>query len=276
MADDVDPGMTDEDSARGEVLCDIRGRVAILTLRRKGRSNAWGSDLARSLATQLAILADNDDIRACVVTGAGKNFCSGADLGDEQSHKVRSAGHYLKYLTPFERLGFDQLENFRKPVIAAVRGYAIGAGFMTSIHCDVIFAGESAKFVLPQGRIGIIPGSGGLLRLAQWIGRGRALELAMSGRPLHSEEARSIGLVTAIYPDDAVLEEAINYAAVLADMPPLSLWAMKESMRTAMDGGSHSAALLDKYRSGLLQLTRDADEAHVAWREHREGVYEID
>lgn len=275
MTDDVVKS-TDGGHPMGEVKCTIVGNVAILTMSREGRANAWGADMAKSLAAQLTELADNDSIRACVLTGEGKNFCSGADISNEDSHKVHSAGEFLKRMKPFKHYGFDQLEDFRKPVVAAVKGNAIGAGLMLPIHCDVILVGESVKFILPQARIGIIPGSGGLTRLAQWVGRGRATEIAMSGRPVRSEEAIAIGLATAAYPDDEVLNEAVSYASTLAAMPPLALWATKESIRVGYNSsGYQSAALLDGYRSGMLQMTRDSDEAHLAWRERREPTYEI-
>lgn len=261
----------------GEVTREITGNVAVLTMRRDGRGNAWGVDMATSLVAHLADLEVDDGVRACVLVGDGKNFCSGADIGNEESHKVRSAGGYLKNLSPYHHYGFDALDEFRKPMVAAVRGNAIGAGFLLAITCDVVLASESAKFVLPHGRLGIVPGSGGLLRLAQWVGRGRALEIAMSGRAVQASEALSIGIASATYSDDQVLEEAVSYASRLAASPPLALWAIKESMQTGMDVGSlRNVALLDKYRSGLLQMTQDTAEAHASWRERREAVYEID
>lgn len=260
----------------GTATLERRGKVGVITIERQGRGNAWGKDISDSLNQHLADISTDQEISACVLTGAGSSFCSGADMGDSATHKTSSAGEFLRNFSVAGHPTFRVLQEFRRPVIGVVRGNAIGAGFILALHCDVVFAGESARFSMPNAKLGIIPASGASNRLAQWVGRGRALEICLSGRYVGAQEAHNIGIATGVYPDDEVLDAAITYADEIASYPPLAMWALKESIAFGPDSiALDMAGLVDRYRTGLLQMTDDTDEAHVAWREKRPPQYRM-
>jgi enoyl-CoA hydratase/carnithine racemase len=233
--------------------------------------------MADDLIRHLADITADDGAFACVVTGADGTFSSGADLGQDQVHSTPSAGAFLRTFDPYRHPVFSALLEFRKPLICAVSGPAIGLGFVLALHCDVVLVSDSARFALPNTKLGILPSSGALVRLAQWVGRGRAFDIGMIGRMVGAEEAVAIGLAVARYSDDALRAAAMEYADKLAGYPPLAVWATKESLDTGMEAGSpRLARVMDGYRLGLLQMTEDSVEAHTAWREKRSPRYRME
>ena len=161
------------------------------------------------------------------------------------------------------------LNNFAKPIVCAVNGYAIGIGCIITFCCDLIIASEKAEWRLPQVALGIIPAYGGSARLARWVGRGQAMRVAM-GFPLKGEEAHRIGLAQWCVPHDKLMEQAIEVAEHIAGMPPLAARLVKESMNRSLDiPNITDAALADAYRFMELEFTEDRAEAHDAWREKR-------
>jgi enoyl-CoA hydratase len=262
----------------GSVERTNEGPVAVLELTRRGRRNAWGPDMADDLIRHLTDITADDKALACVVTGADGTFSSGVDLGQDHVHSTPSAGAFLRSFDPHRHAVFSALLEFRKPLICAVAGPAIGLGFVLALHCDVILASDSARFALPNTKLGILPSSGALVRLAQWVGRGRALDIGLTGRMVGAEEAVAIGLAVSRLPgDDTLRAAAMEYANMLASYPPLAVWATKESLDTGLEAGSpRLARLMDGYRLGMLQMTEDSAEAHTAWREKREPRYRME
>lgn len=252
------------------------GAISTLTLTRVGRANAWGSDMADALLAQLRHLAEDNDNRGCVLTGDGeKAFSSGADISSAQAHSTPSAGEYLAQSSLAGHPVFNTLAEFPKPLVCAVNGLAIGAGFLVALHCDVLVAADNAEFAMPQVRLGIIPAYGGMYRLAQWVGRGRATEIGLLGRRVSAAEAHSIGLVGSVCSQDLLQSEAETVAREMATLPPLAVKMAKESLALAYDmAGGRMAALTDLHRFAMLGLTEDNTEAHAAWREHRAPVFQ--
>lgn len=262
-------------SSTGTVEREDRGRVAILRLRRDGKANAWGPDMAEALVERLAELADDEAIGAGVITGTGtRAFSSGADISAPGAHQAPSAGSVLASGVSGRHPVFDALDGFRKPLIASVNGLAIGAGVLIVLYCDVVLASETAQLAMPQVALGVLPAFGSIYRLATWVGRGRANEIVLSGRRVPAQEAHEIGLVHRVLAPDELLEESVTVATAMASLPPLAVAAAKESLEVAYElSGQATTARFDQYRFGMLGLTADCQEAHAAWRERRPPVY---
>jgi enoyl-CoA hydratase/carnithine racemase len=159
-------------------------------------------------------------------------------------------------------------------VVAAVNGYAIGIGCLITLCCDIILAADNAEFGLPQVPLGIIPAYGGAVRLARYVGRGKAMEMVLLGERITAAEAYRVGLANKVVPLAELLPLAYNYANRLAALPPLAVKTAKESLNKGLDIASlKDAAQADIYRFMLLGQTEDSHEAHQAWREKRKPVF---
>jgi enoyl-CoA hydratase/carnithine racemase len=253
-----------------QILFEQREEIAILRLNRPGRRNAVGPDMMSSLIQGLRSCAQSDDIRGVVLTGseAEHAFSSGADVGQSHTHST-PADDYLAQLEIGQHPVFESLLRFPKPIIAGVSGYAIGWGFLVCLACDVIVADRSAEFRLPQVHFGVLPAYSGVARLAQWVGRGRAMSIAMLGRPVMAEEAERIGLVAELCEENQVIETACRLAQSCIAAPREAIHLMKDSMYQSMEGAIRDAAVADLYRLGLLQQTSSVRQAHEGWRTKR-------
>lgn len=254
------------------VLRHDQGSVATLTLNRPGLYNAWGPDMAAVLVRMLDEIEADQTIKVCILTGEGsKAFSSGANMQDSSSHSVESVDEHLMGMNPLSRPKFfDDLLDFRKPLICAVNGYAVGAGFLIAICCDIVLVSSSAKFSLPQTSLGIIPAYGGTVRLAQWVGRGRAMDIALTGRVVDAVEAAHIGIASRVVDDKDLAAAAYEVASKLSEMPEIAVALAKESLLVAMEEGSlRTASVNDLYRSMALAMTDESKKRHVQWRERR-------
>jgi enoyl-CoA hydratase/carnithine racemase len=247
------------------------GAVTILTLSRPEGRNAWDEDYNQGLVATLAELEADDTIRCVVLTGdpRGGAFSAGANLKDEMTHRTASPKAFIQSIPRWRKFVTHLITEFPKPVIAAVNGYAIGIGCITTYCCDLIVASEAAEWRLPQVRLGIIPAYGGSVRLARWVGQGHAMKLAM-GFPLNAQEAYRIGLAQWLVPPEALMDKAMEVAREIAELPPLAARLVKESMLRGLDiPNIADAALADVYRFSALEQTEDSRDAHQAWRERR-------
>jgi enoyl-CoA hydratase/carnithine racemase len=199
------------------VLIERQGAVALIALNRPERLNAWSPDLGAALLERLREADSDDAVRGVVLTGTGRAFSSGADLKNPKTHAVESPEQHLAGLrgNPV----FDAVENYRKPIISAVNGYAVGIGCLVPLCCDFILAAEEAVFCLPQVSLGILPAYGGTLRLARFVGRGNALNIALTGRKVGAEEALRIGMVVSVHSQDELVPEAVRTMQAIAEMP---------------------------------------------------------
>jgi enoyl-CoA hydratase len=238
--------------------------VALLTIDRPVARNALSFALLAELADELERLDRDGRTRVAIITGAGdRAFAAGADiveLADQTPERLRAEGHFGAW---------DRLGAIGIPLIAAVRGFALGGGCELAMTCDVIIAGEDAQFGQPEIRIGVMPGAGGTQRLTRAVGMARAMELVLTGRMIGADEARGAGLVTTVVPSTDVLDEALRLADTIASMPPLAVRAAKRSVLAAAE--LPLAAGLRAEREAFFDLfaTEDQREGMRAFQEKR-------
>lgn len=254
------------------VLNERHGAVSVITMSRPDRRNCWGPDFFAQFVELFEELADDDTIKCVILTGddAGKAFSAGANLNDPNSHAAKSPDEFIKGLHKRPRQSFPNLINdFPKPVIAAVNGYAIGAGCIMACSCDMTIASERAEWRLTQVNLGIMPQHAATLRTARWIGKANAMRLAL-GFPINAEEGYRIGLAQWLVPHENLMREAHALADHIGRLPPLAVRMVKESMNRGLDTGNLSdVALLDTYRAMILGQTAENEINHAAWRERK-------
>jgi enoyl-CoA hydratase len=204
--------------------------VALVTIDRPEARNALNFALLAQLAEVLETLDRDGEVRAVVLCGAGERaFAAGADiveLAEQTPERLAAEGHFEAW---------DRIAAIGLPVIAAVRGYALGGGCELAMSCDLIVAGDDAQFGQPEIRIGVMPGAGGTQRLTRAIGQARAMELILTGRMLPAEEALAAGLVSRVVPAGDTLASAIELADTIAGMPPVAVRAAKAAVRSAAE-----------------------------------------
>jgi len=216
----------------------------------------------------LAVLDEDPTCRAIVIAGAGERaFAAGADIRELAGESPRS----LHEADPFAAL--DRIGHLGTPVIAAVRGYALGGGCELAMACDMIVAGDDASFGQPEIRIGVIPGAGGTQRLARAIGKARAMELILTGRRITAPEAEAMGLVSLVVPAAETLERALDLAGRIAAMPPLAVSAAKASVIAAQEHPLGQGLRFERARFEELFETEDQREGMVAFLEKRPPVW---
>ncbi|MGE0699210.1 MAG: enoyl-CoA hydratase/isomerase family protein [Hyphomicrobiaceae bacterium] len=250
------------------VLYEQHGAVGVLTLSRPAQRNCWGADFSEGLARELARLEDDDSVRAVVITGdeAGRAFSAGADLKDPSTHTIETMADFFAELPKWRSFVVRHLDQFPKPLIAAVNGYAIGVGCILTYCCDLIVASERAEWRQPQVSLGIIPAFGGSVRLARWIGKGQTMKLAM-GFPLDAAEAHRIGLALGLVPHGELRAKSLEVAAHIAGLPPMATRLAKESLNRGLDiPNIDDASWVDVYRFMALGLTEEAKAEHEKWR----------
>ena len=195
------------------VLVEHDGPVSVVRINRPEKRNALNLALVQRLAATFAELDDRSGLRAVVLTGAGdKAFVAGADIGELRDRRAEDA------LRGINSSLFRQVEEFRWPVIAAIRGWALGGGLELAMACDIRIAGTSARFGQPELNLGILPAAGGLHRLPALVGMGHAKDIVLTGRIVDAEDARAMGLVSRVVEDDAVETEAVEAARAAAAM----------------------------------------------------------
>ncbi len=211
------------------IMVETRGRVGLLTLNRPKAMNALNSQVLKDVAAALAAFDADPKIGAIVMTGSEKAFAAGADIKEMQPKQYADA-----YLEDF----FSQWETVaqtRKPLIAAVAGYALGGGCELAMMCDFIIAAENAKFGQPEVTIGVMPGMGGSQRLTRSVGKAKAMDLVLTGRQMDAEEAERCGLVARVVPNSELIEEAVRAAEKIAGYSLPIVMMAKESVNRAFE-----------------------------------------
>jgi enoyl-CoA hydratase len=242
--------------------------VALVTIDRPESLNALDFDLLDELAQALATMDGDPACRAIVLTGAGSRaFAAGADIKELATQTPSS----LRAGRRFEV--WDRIAAVGLPVIAAVRGYALGGGCELALSCDLIIAGDDAAFGQPEIKIGVIPGAGGTQRLTRAIGQGRAMELILTGRNIRAEEALAVGLVNRVVPAETTVDEALRLAATIATMPPLAVRAAKAAVRAASELPLSAGLALERQAFFDLFDTDDQTEGMAAFSEKRAPVW---
>jgi len=241
--------------------------VALLRINRPEVLNALSMSVRAMLAEFLSKLDADPEVRAIVITGDEKAFAAGADLVELKKRTVHD--------TTFRssRVAWEAMEACRKPIIAAVNGFALGGGCELALHCDIIVAGEGAKFGLPEVKVGIMPGAGGTQRLLRAAGKFQAMRYLLTGDMIPALTAREMGLVSEVVPDGEVLGHALKIAGKIAALPPLSVDAIKEVVNLGADAPLEVALILERKAFQLLFATEDRDEGISAFLEKRKPVF---
>lgn len=245
------------------VLLDNIPPVALVSLNRPKARNAINTEMMRQLAVTLEGLDSDDQIRCIIITGDENAFAAGADIKE-----MADAGAVDMYLREtFDH--WDRIRRIRKPLIAAVSGYALGGGCELALMCDLIVASDTAVFGQPEINIGIIPGAGGSQRLTQILGKSLAMELVLTGRHLPAEEALSLGLVNRVVPVDQYLNEAKSLGTEIAEKPPLAVRLAKEAILQAAEGPLEQSLAYERKLFYFLFASEDQKEGMQAFQEKR-------
>ncbi len=251
-------------TAAQPVLVERVDRTALVTLNAPQKRNAIDRTMVDALHRTLDELAADDELAALIITGSGeKAFAAGADIAELKER------HALQALQAINSALFKRVEELPFPVIAAVRGYALGGGCELAMACDIRVAGESAKMGLPEVTLGIIPAAGGTYRLPRLVGLGRARELIYTGRILDSRECLRIGLVNHVVPDADVVSKARELAAEIAANGRLAVRAAKATMNALSRPGETAAMTFESTVQALLYDTEDKHRRMTAFLEKR-------
>ena len=249
------------------ILLELEPPIATLTLNRPKVLNALSPDLIRELTTALAELDSDENIRAVVLTGGPKVFAAGADIGDMAD---RGAVDQLRR----DQTGrWAPLAGFSKPLIAAVNGYALGGGCEVALMCDLILAGETARFGQPEINLGIIPGAGGTQRWPRSIGKYVAMEVMLTGAPVTAQRAYELGVVNKVVPAEMTVQLAKRMARQIAEKPPLAARMAKEAVLKAFDSPLAEGLASERKSFYFLFATEDQKEGMHAFLEKRKGVF---
>lgn len=245
------------------VNVEVRGRVGLLTLNRPKVLNALNDALIDELCAALQKFDADDDIGAVVLTGSDKAFAAGADIS-----AMKDKSYMDVYRANF--LGnWDALTQIRKPIIAAVAGYALGGGCELAMLCDIIIAAENARFGQPEIKLGVIPGAGGTQRLPRAVGKAKAMDLVLTARLMDAAEAERAGLVSRVVPVERLLDEAMEAATVIASMSLPSVLMAKECVNRAYETSLNESIRFERRNFFGLFATQDQKEGMHAFIEKR-------
>jgi len=242
--------------------------VGVITLDRPDALNALCEDLIDEMAQALDDFETDPKIGCILLIGSKKAFAAGADIKEMQSK-----GYMDAYLEDFITRNWERLTRCRKPVIAAVSGYALGGGCELAMMCDFIIAADTAKFGQPEIKLGVAPGMGGSQRLTRAVGKAKAMEMCLTGRMMDAEEAERSGLVARVVPHDTLMEEARTTAATIAGMPPMAAMVNKEMVNAAYETFLGQGVLHERRLFQILTATEDKAEGMKAFIEKRDGQW---
>ncbi len=250
----------------------VEGGVATILLNRPDRKNAFTLEMIDEWVAALSDAADDGNVRAVVLTGAGDAFCSGIDLGSLGDVEPTPLERKRMLTHRIHRVALA-LEDLDKPVIAAVKGPAVGAGMDMALMCDMRIVGESARFSEGYIRVGLVPGDGGCFWLPRLVGVAKALELLLTGDFVDGKEAERIGIANHCYPDDEVLDRTYALARRLAAMPPVAAGVIKRATYQSLRLDTRTHLDLISSHMAVVQSTEDSAEAMRAFREKRPGTF---
>ena len=245
------------------ILVETQGRVGLIRLNRPEALNALNRTLLHELMTALEALDAEEEIGVMVITGSEKTFAAGADI------KQMSEASLVEMLQSDFIPAFDRLRAIKKPVIAAVSGWALGGGCELAMACDMIVASEKAKFGQPEINLGVIPGAGGTQRLTLAIGKALAMEMVLNNRTLSATEALQYGLVNRVCPIESYLEEALQLAAEIAARAPLAVQLAKEAVNKVFELSLSEGLAAERRLFYSLFATADQKEGMAAFIEKR-------
>lgn len=251
------------EDTNNNVLTWVEGRVGVVQLNRPKVLNALNQQTMKELVAALEEFDNSDEIGCLVLTGNERAFAAGADIKQ------------MADATPVDMLNnpfidyWDRLHRISKPIIAAVSGYALGGGCELAMACDMIIVSESARFGQPEINLGVIPGAGGTQRLTRAVGKAVAMEMVLNGRQLSPEEALKYGLVNRVVPVELYLEEAIKFAAEIADRAPVAVRLGKEAVNAAFETNLQAGLAFERRLFYMLFATEDQREGMDAFLKKR-------
>ncbi|WP_242208102.1 MULTISPECIES: enoyl-CoA hydratase [unclassified Pseudomonas] len=250
------------------ILLDTHGRVGLITLNRPQALNALNAQLVSEVNQALDALEADADIGCIVITGSKKAFAAGADI--KEMAELTYPQIYMDDLFSDS----DRVANRRKPIIAAVNGFALGGGCELALMCDFILAGDNAKFGQPEINLGVLPGMGGTQRLTRAVGKAKAMEMCLSGRLIDAVEAERCGIVARIVPSDELLDEALKVAAVIASKSLPIAMMIKESVNRAFEVNLTEGVRFERRVFHAAFATQDQKEGMAAFIAKREAAFQ--
>jgi len=249
------------------IKVEVRGKVGLITLDRPQALNALNAQLVEELNTALDAFESDPEIGAVLITGSDKAFAAGADIKEMQSKSYMDA-YFGDFIGPWERIG-----RCRKPVIAAVAGYALGGGCELAMMCDIVIAAEDARFGQPEIKLGTFPGSGGTQRLPRAIGKAKAMDLILTGRMMDADEAERAGLVSRVVPASELLARALEVAAGVAAMSLPAATMAKEAVNRAFESPLREGVLFERRLFYSTFALDDQKEGMAAFVEKRPAKF---
>ena len=246
------------------IIVEKRGRVGLIRLNRPQALNALSAALMAELGRALDDLEADDAVGAIVLTGSDKAFAAGADIKE-----MKDRDYIDVYRADFVTRGWERAAQCRKPVIAAVAGFALGGGCELAMMCDIIIAAENAEFGQPEILLGTLPGAGGTQRLPRFIGKSKAMELCLTGRRMGAAEAERVGLVSRVVPTEQLLDEAINVAERIAGLSLPAVMMAKESVNRAFETTLAEGLRFERRLFHASFATADQKEGMAAFAEKR-------
>ncbi len=262
--------MVPDRNGKEEVNCKIEDEVAIVTLNRPEVMNALNMQLLKRLTQVMQEVEADERVRVVVLTGEGeKAFCGGADLKERRGMSEKEVGRYRHLLQKMVR----EIRTFSKPIIAAVNGLALGGGSEIALLADIRLASHKATFGLPEVRLAIIPGAGGTQMLPRIIGRAKAKEMILTGEPIDAEEAKRIGLVSAVYPQGELLAKAMDLAKRIGQNGPVALRQAKRAIDFGSEADFWTGMAIENECYNACLHTKDRLEGLIAFQEKRKPKY---
>ena len=243
-------------------------KVGVITLNRPKQLNALNDQLMDELGDALAAFDADERIGCVILTGSEKAFAAGADIGAMAKYGFADA-----YKGDYITRNWERIRSIRKPVIAAVSGFALGGGCELAMMCDFIIAAENAKFGQPEIKLGVIPGAGGTQRLPRAVGKSKAMDMALTARMMDAQEAERAGLVSRVVPYDKLMDEALGAALVIAGFSQVAVMAAKETVNRAFEGSLSDGLMYERRLFHALFATQDQKEGMAAFLEKRPAAF---
>ena len=243
-------------------------KVGIITLNRPKQLNALNSELMIEMGTALKLFDADPHIGCIILTGNEKAFAAGADIGAMATYSYADV-----YKNDYITRDWETLRSIRKPIIAAVSGFALGGGCEVAMMCDIIIAADNARFGQPEIKLGIIPGAGGTQRLPRAIGKAKAMDLALTGRMMDAQEAERAGLVSRVVPLDKLMDEALGAALAICDYSQIAVMSAKESINRAFESSLSDGVMFERRMFHALFATEDQKEGMDAFVNKRKPVF---
>jgi enoyl-CoA hydratase len=243
-------------------------QVGVITLNRPKHLNALNAGLMIELGQALKDFDANEAIGCMVITGSEKAFAAGADIGAMATYSFADV-----YKNDYITRDWETIRSIRKPVIAAVSGFALGGGCELAMMCDFIIAADNAKFGQPEIKLGVIPGAGGTQRLPRAVGKSKAMDLALTGRMMDATEAERSGLVSRVVPLDKLMEETLGAALMICGYSQIAAMAAKESVNRAFEGGLADGVMFERRLFHALFATADQKEGMDAFVNKRPAAF---